>query len=235
MVKNSQDKTIAIFYGGTNGSGKTTLRAIYDDNHIAIHIDPDQLARKINPDDPSSANVAAAKAAIKLFEQAIDNDISFTMESTLTGKSVMRRIELAAEKGFQTNLRYVGLNSAELNVERVHQRVSKGGHSIDDDVVRRRYGESRDNLIKAALVSDHIEIWDNSNTELTKIATVKNGIITICEGVVVPEWVNQVLDDIRNINKKPSPYGVQIEELQKSNKILNELSPKVGNGKEFEP
>lgn len=235
MRQISVDRPIAIFYGGTNGSGKTTLRAAYDDQSIDIHIDPDQIARKINPQDPRSVDMAAGKEALRLFELALEENKSFTMESTLTGKSILRRMDKTASQGYHTELRYIGLASSDMNVERVHQRVARGGHSIDDDVVRKRYQESRDNLIHAAKIADRIVIWDNSGPSANSIATIENGTLKKNPDIEMPVWVNNVLQELGYARHQLSPYDIKENGLQSSNKIFEQLSISKNNDDELKP
>lgn len=57
------------------------------------------------------------------------------------------------------------LRSPELNVDRVAQRVSEGGHHIPEHVVRRRYDTSLARLVEAIHLAHGTMIFDNS--ELT--------------------------------------------------------------------
>ena len=78
----------AIFYCGANGSGKSTLRQ-FNQDRVSLVIDSDHIAAEINPEMPRLADMEAGKTALRLFRQALDNQISFSMESTLSGKSAL--------------------------------------------------------------------------------------------------------------------------------------------------
>jgi len=201
---------LAVFYGGTNGSGKSTLRNEYQvpDASIKMHIDPDRIARTINPNDPRSVDLAAGRKALEYFDRTIAAQLSFTLESTLTGNGIIKRIQKASEAGFKTELRYVGLNSPDLNVERVAQRVAKGGHHIDEEVIRRRYDDSRQNLKKALAFTDRVVIWDNSQPVFLMCATINEGQLKIETGAKLPEWVMSFLR----------------EAFPQENKLLTQLS-----------
>lgn len=203
-----QEKPLAVFYGGTNGSGKSTLRGEYQDSSIEVHIDPDRIARSINPDDPRSADIAAGKKSVEFFNSAISNSMSFTMESTLTGKSIIGRMQKAKDAGFKIELRYVGLESADLNVTRVAERVAKGGHHIDEHVIRKRYDASRENLAAASLIANRVVVWDNSGPKASLCATINEGVLEIRKGQVLPEWIADVLKQISPILKN-SPIALQ--------------------------
>ena len=68
-------KPKAVFFTGTNGSGKSTMReSMLKDGEFSqdfVHIDPDKIAREINPDDPRSVDMEAGRLAIGQFKQAI--------------------------------------------------------------------------------------------------------------------------------------------------------------------
>lgn len=49
-----------IVYAGANGAGKSTLREGGSDP-VDIAIDPDRIARRINPDAPRSVDLEAGK------------------------------------------------------------------------------------------------------------------------------------------------------------------------------
>lgn len=201
----SDGKPLAVFYGGTNGSGKSTLRGEYQDVTIEFHIDPDRIARTLNPQDPRSVDMAAGKKAVEFFNLALATSQPFTMESTLTGKSIIGRMQKARDAGFYIELRYVGLESADLNVSRVAERVAKGGHNIDEGVIRRRYDDSRENLAAATKIANRVVIWDNSGPKADLCATITEGMLEIRAGHRLPEWIADVASQISHSLKNSPP------------------------------
>ena len=89
---------VAIFYCGTNGAGKSTLRAFNQDT-VQIVIDSDHIAMHLNPKSPRLVDFEAGRKAIELFQFAIKHHISFSMESTLSGYSILNRMKSARAKG----------------------------------------------------------------------------------------------------------------------------------------
>jgi predicted ABC-type ATPase len=58
----SEPKATMFVFAGNNGSGKSTIRnLIIDRIGISVNIDPDALARRINPLQPETARVSAGK------------------------------------------------------------------------------------------------------------------------------------------------------------------------------
>lgn len=188
------NKSLAIFYCGTNGAGKSTLRSFNQDS-VQIVIDSDHIAMQINPDNPRLADIEAGRKAIELFKFAIKNNISFSMESTLSGKSILQRMEVA-KKNFYTRLNYVGVDDAKINIARVKARVKAGGHFIDEETIKRRYQISRENLIQAILLNDETFIYDNSS-DSPKIQLVISANKTVTKlADKLPQWCEDLLNEL---------------------------------------
>ena len=134
-----------IVYAGANGAGKSTLRDAGADP-VEVEIDADRIARQLSPGNPRAADTAAAREALQLFDRAIREGRSLSFETTLSGRTVLRRIRVAKRVGYEVALRYVALNDTEENVRRVEQRAAGGEHWIEPDVVRRRALGSLANL-----------------------------------------------------------------------------------------
>ena len=63
------------------------------------------------------------------------------------------------------------VESPNLAVQRVNSRVEKGGHRIDEEVIRRRYWRSMENLMNLYIpLADRWAILDNSYSELSIVA-----------------------------------------------------------------
>ncbi|MDG6410958.1 zeta toxin family protein [Glaesserella parasuis] len=188
------NKSLAIFYCGTNGAGKSTLRSFNQDS-VQIVIDSDHIAMQINPDNPRLAAIEAGRKAIELFKFAIRHNISFSMESTLSGKSILQRMEVA-KKNFYTRLNYVGVDDPKINIARVKARVKAGGHFIDEETIKRRYQISRENLIQAILLNDETFIYDNSS-DSPKIQLVISANKTVTKLTdKLPQWCEDLVNEL---------------------------------------
>lgn len=188
---------IAIFYCGTNGAGKSTLRSFNKDS-VQIVIDSDHIAMEINPENPRLADIEAGRKAIELFKFALQQQISFSMESTLAGKSILKRIREAKEQGFYLRLNYIGVNDPEINIGRVKARVLAGGHFIDEEIIRDRFVISRVNLLIAIPLCDEVLVYDNS-AEVPEVMLhiVNRQIIQIADELV--EWCQELQHELINI------------------------------------
>ena len=71
------------------------------------------------------------------------------------------------------------LQTAQLNVERVRQRVKKGGHDVAEASIRDRRRRSFEQLAWFFEHADHVDIYDNSAAEPKLVATKTAGDLTV--------------------------------------------------------
>lgn len=176
-----------IVYAGANGAGKSSLRAGGTDV-VDVEIDPDRIARAINPDNPRSVDLAAGKEALRLFDQTLAEGKSLSLETTLTGRGILTRMHAAKDAGYEVEPRYVGVRDADLNVARVSARASQGGHWIAKADVRRRALSSLENLPAAVGIADGSLLLDNSGTMHRPVLAVEYGRV-LFQSPDVPPWL----------------------------------------------
>lgn len=158
-------KKIFYLFAGVNGAGKSTLSNTESlDINIkdTVRINTDEIVRKIGNWKNDSDQIKAAKITINLRNNCFQYGKSFNEETTLTGKTILKNIDKAKEQGYELQLFYVGLNSSDIAKERVKNRVEKGGHNIENDVIEKRYYESLKNLKKIISKFDKVYLYDNS-------------------------------------------------------------------------
>ncbi|GBQ51619.1 zeta toxin family protein (plasmid) [Komagataeibacter sucrofermentans] len=188
--------TRLLIYAGPNGSGKSSLRVgtSVDIEPVDIVIDPDQIARGINPGSPRDADREAGRRAIEIFNASLAAGKSISLETTLSGRSVIRRITAARNAGYHIELRYIALASVEMNVQRVRARAAGGGHFIEPEAIRRRYIGSLANLPTVIGLSDRVVISDNSGVMPEPVLEIENGQI-VRRGMTMPAWLVSTCPD----------------------------------------
>lgn len=182
-----------ILYAGVNGSGKSTLYHSSEKYLDLPRINTDEIVRKIGNWREPSDIARAGKIAVREIKRLFSEEKSFTQETTLCGKSILRNIRKAKDLGYEVEMHYVGLESVELAKARIAKRVASGGHDIPGHDVERRYLESFQNLIAVINICDTIMIYDNT-LMIKNIAMISKGIIMkTCEDV--PEWCKRLFKE----------------------------------------
>lgn len=161
-----------------------------------MNIDPDALARGIDPSDPDRRKISAGKEAIKLARECIKYKRDFSVETTLAGGNVIRLIREANLNGFEVTMFYVGLGDFRLNIERVAARVQNGGHDIPTEDIIRRHTTSIQNLLAHIKLIDHLLVIDNSEVSGEIVLTAEYGIVTYLVEYS-PIWVHMIRECLK--------------------------------------
>ena len=120
-------------------------------------INADEILRQMGGDwHKDSDNLKAMKEEIKQLHYALDHQQSIHVETTLAGR------DKAHKNGFEVALLYVALRDENLAIQRVNERVQKGGHGVPVATIKKRYQQSKHNLPLVAFKSDKVMIYDNS-------------------------------------------------------------------------
>lgn len=169
MSKSASPTVLVI--GGVNGAGKTTAAESILRGELAIEnfLNADLIARGLSPFDPTLADVAAGEILLRRMDEFASQRQSFGLESTLSGRSLAKRLSELIKVRFQIHLVYVYVASSDIAVERVATRVRLHGHHVDESVIRRRYGVSLRNFF--ALYRPLATSWtfiDNTTTGASK-------------------------------------------------------------------
>ena len=186
-------KTLIVI-AGPNGSGKSSLREAVI-SPVAEIIDPDRIAREINPGNPESVSRAAGAEAIRRFELNLTQGRSISLETTLSGHSAVLRMQRAKAAGYNVSLLYVALQDAALNIERVAARVRQGGHAIDPDLIRKRVETSLANLPRALAIADQAIVLDNSGLSRQRLLEkAERRVVYLAEQL--PPWLESTMPAI---------------------------------------
>lgn len=158
---------------GCNGAGKTTASytVLPEVLHCKEFVNADEIARGLSPFNPESVAIEAGRLMLQRIEDLLIKDESFSIETTLATKSYINLVRRAQVKGYTVRLLFFWLNSPELALQRIAERVAKGGHNIPEPIVRRRYVAGICNLFRLFMSEvDSWEIYDNSEYPAVQIA-----------------------------------------------------------------
>lgn len=125
---------------GPNGSGKTTFSLEYQKQYNLEYLNNDEIAKSINPSNPNSKQVTSGKIFFNKIEESFKNQNDFILETTLSGNYINRIITKATSLNYNVKLIFLFLDNYQVCIERISERVKKGGHHVpDEDVIRRFY------------------------------------------------------------------------------------------------
>ena len=168
-----EDKHLYII-SGPNGAGKTTASYTVLPKILQCKefVNADEIARGLSPFNPESVAIEAGRLMLKRISELLQRNESFSIETTLSTRSYFRLVEKAHSQGYDVTLLYFWLKSPQQAIERVTERVSKGGHDIPKDIIVRRYWEGLDNLFKIYMpIVDTWILVNNSETPRSIVAT----------------------------------------------------------------
>jgi predicted ABC-type ATPase len=161
-----------LLIGGCNGAGKTTFaRRLLPAEGIDRFLNADELARGLSPLKPELMAIRAGRLLLEEARRLIDTRCSFGLESTLSGKTYARLIEEAKAAGFFIMLHFLVVPSPDVSIERVAQRVRKGGHHVPDADIHRRFRRSVENFLQVYVpLADSWKVWDNEGDAMRGLA-----------------------------------------------------------------
>ena len=179
------DKNLYLI-AGCNGAGKTTASFTILPEMIACKefVNADEIAKGLSPFQPEMVAFEAGRIMLNRINDLLKENKSFAFETTLSSKSYKNKVTEAKKKGYTTTLLFFWLQSIDLAKERVKIRVSEGGHTIESNVIERRYIKGIKNLFDIYLpIIDGAFIFDNSfgKHELLAQKTVDGQLIIIDE------------------------------------------------------
>ena len=180
---------------GINGAGKTSLYHILKtEDGLGERINIDEIVKTFGGWRDREAQVKAGKNALKRVDECIVNGISFHLESTLPGMTVLRQIKKAKEHGFVIRLYFVGVDDIDTAISRVHKRMSLGGHGVSDAFIRKRFSRLLPNLRMIIPYSDYSVFYDNT-VRIRQIALFIGTHMIDCDRDL-PNWFIDLIDDL---------------------------------------
>lgn len=159
-------------------------------------LDPDAIARELDPADPSRAAIQAGRRILSQWRSLIEHGTSFAIETTLAGSGPLDRIRDAKALGYRVRIYYVAIDTQELNVERVRRRVLQGGHGIPQSDIRRRYERSLRNAPFALSLADRASLLDNTLRHTSTVAEIESGKV-LWQASDIPIWAGRILRYLR--------------------------------------
>lgn len=183
---------------GVNGAGKSTILGSAIRAAGSQYFNPDEVTRSLLKEDLGltldEANAKAWQMGFDALQEAVDEDADHAFETTLGGNSVFRELMRAAELGREVRVLFCGLESPELHIQRVAERVERGGHDIPEAKIRERYTSALFNFCELLPHCREVKVFDNSRSivngrpQARCLFHLRNKTLVASPPANIPEW-----------------------------------------------
>jgi len=167
-----------VILAGPNGAGKSTcaarvLRSVY---RVESYVNADVIAQGLSGFAAESAALEAGAIMLERLRSLADARADFAFETTLAGRTFAPWIRQLLNSGYSLQLLYLWLPNPDMAIERVAERVGRGGHNVPEATIRRRYLAGARNFFQLYRpLAEAWQIYDNSSSQ-PRIIAVGAGI-----------------------------------------------------------
>lgn len=195
-----------VVLAGANGAGKSSVAGAALESQGGTFYDPDKATGAYLSEGMTleEANSRAWHRGGEQLERATRQGLNYAFETTLGGATMTRLLLQAATQRQAVRVWYVGLASPELHIQRVRERVARGGHDIPERQIRERWETSRENLVRLLPHIAELVVYDNSETvdlfegetpRPARLLHIKDGRIRYVGPIdEVPDWAKPILE-----------------------------------------
>lgn len=126
--------------------------------------------------------------------------VSFAFETVMSHDSKVEELKFAKANNYKVYLYFICTEQSIINIERVKNRVQKGGHYVGDDKVESRYHKTLSILYPALEHCHRAYFFDNSNKQPDLIAEFFNNKLVIRTDDAPSWFVKYVITPFSEIN-----------------------------------
>jgi len=175
-----------IIISGPNGSGKSTIAPLLlrDTFNIKEYVNADDIAHGLSAFNVENVAFEAGRVMLKRLHTLAKQEATFAFETTLASRTYASWIKKLCCQEYGFHILFIWLQSPELAIQRVKERVSMGGHNIPEPVICRRYYRGIQNFFNLYQpLAETWSVYDNSDYstphlmasgEKNKISTIHN-------------------------------------------------------------
>src|SRR5437868_6799082 len=166
------DKPNVIILAGPNGAGKSTIsqKLLSATLKVPHFVNADTIARGLSAFHSEDMALKAGRIMLEHLHELAEERADFAFETTLASRTFAPWIAELKKAGYVFHLFYVYVPSADVSIERVRDRVRRGGHNVPEETIRRRYQRGLENFFK--LYKPMADVWrmfDNSNPKKPRL------------------------------------------------------------------
>ena len=181
-MANGSRKPKLYVIAGPNGAGKTTFAREFLPNQMGCleFVNADLIAGGLSPLAPEAAAIQAGRLMLQQIRSLADQRKTFGFETTLAGRTYLKLFTDLKRRGYEVHVVFLWLPSVAVALDRVAERVRKGGHNVPAAVVRRRFRKGIHNLLRTyRSIWDSISLFDNSGATARLIFEERAGMQTV--------------------------------------------------------
>jgi predicted ABC-type ATPase len=143
----------------------------------------------------SDITYLAAALADFIREKMLVSGSSFSFESVFSHESKIAILKTAKEAGYKTYLYIVNTETPEINMQRVCNRVKRGGHDVPVEKIKERYFRTMRILREASRIASRTYFFDNSAWKdagpFQFFAEVRDGELLVEDPGKAPRWFGE--------------------------------------------
>jgi predicted ABC-type ATPase len=182
-----------VIIAGPNGSGKTTFAYQYMKMASAQYLGADAIAEQIAPqEEVDKVKFKAGRAFFHQFSELITGGKDIIVESTLSGRGFQRLIPRLKQANYIITIVFIYLETPEICLKRVKERVYKGGHDVPEIDIQRRFYRSQHNFWHFYKEqADNWYVFYNSSDGFIEVAGGEGHYLTIIDEILFERFLQE--------------------------------------------
>ncbi len=168
---------LVVVIAGPNGAGKSTAapRLLRGALAVSEFVNADTIARGLSAFQPELVALSAGRLMLMRLRALAATRVSFAFETTLAGRNFAPWLDGLRDEGYHVHIAFLSLPSAELAVARVAGRVRQGGHSVPEEVIRRRFVSGIRSFFGVYQpVADSWQLFDNADARALHLVAARS-------------------------------------------------------------